>query len=171
MIGCWFAPRPQSYDHATHHQLRAKGTPFTDFKLQIWDFVVMRADGSGVRLHPRNKTKDVECFDFQAHSEDVEPPPKGVGKSWGRGTYKHYRELGIIYKVKFGARKNTRTTPQKPSRSALADYDLGEPYDPHRAPSGSALAAETREVVGHYDSAEASNIPVYAVASSGGGQQ
>ena len=53
VVSCWFAPRPNSYDHATHLHLKDRGTPFTDFKLRAWDFVLIREDGSGSRLRPQ----------------------------------------------------------------------------------------------------------------------
>ncbi len=48
---CWFTPRPGSYDHALQHANKDVGRETRESS--IWDFVIKRADGTGVRLHPQ----------------------------------------------------------------------------------------------------------------------
>ena len=102
---CWFAVRPRSYDHKRHHQLKYAGTPQRDTQLRVCDFLLVRADGSSVRLHPQWSTTAVETFAGEGHQDEVEPPARGLGESDGRGTYKHYKEVGTQRKLKFDGLK------------------------------------------------------------------
>ena len=108
VTGCYFAPRPKSYDHKRHHQLKEAGFPFQDAKLRVWDFVIQRADGSAVRLHPQWSNTTVETYAVEGHAHEVRPPVNGIGSSDGRGTYKWYKELGTQRKLKFDGQKRPR---------------------------------------------------------------
>ena len=41
----------------------------------MWDFVIEREDGTGVRLHPQRKTRKIETFELEGLSEPIDPPP------------------------------------------------------------------------------------------------
>ena len=59
------APIRGTYDHKRHHAIKQQGRPVGP-KLPIWDFVLHRADGSGIRLHPQYSTTKVEMFSWEA---------------------------------------------------------------------------------------------------------
>ena len=86
LVSCSFAPRPNSYDHKRHNQLRLAGKARTDAKLRVWDFVLKRADDSAVRLHPQWSKTAVESYAVEGHAEEVEIPAHGLGESDGPGT-------------------------------------------------------------------------------------
>ncbi len=102
LTGCEFSPRPNSYDHKRHHALGAGGGTL---KLPIWDFVLWRSDGTGIRLHPQWSTFKVEFFRVEGHEAMVQPPQQGLGKSAGRGTYKYYKNLAADGYFKFDRSK------------------------------------------------------------------
>ena len=108
LLSCSVAPRPNSYDHKRHTQLRLAGKPNNDAKLRVWDFVLTRADDSAVRLHPQWNTKAVESYAGEGHAEEVNIPVHGLGKSDGRGTYKHFKDLGTQRMLKFDGTKRPR---------------------------------------------------------------
>jgi len=100
LTGCWFSARPGSYDHKGHHQLKHEGKPKRDARLRVWDFLLVRADGSSVRLHPQWSTTTVESFPGEGHTTEVEPPARGLGESDGPGT-----SAGTQRNLKFDALK------------------------------------------------------------------
>ena len=102
LVGCRFEPRPNSYDHKRHHAKTSAGGPQTATKLPIWDFVLIRKDGSGVRLHPAWSTTKVESFAVEGHEEEVPIPWAGLGKSDGPGTYRAYKDIGSDRILRFG---------------------------------------------------------------------
>ena len=119
LVGCSFAPRPGSYDHKRHHQLKAKGeNPNT--KLPIWDFVLHRDDGSAIRLHPQWSNTKVETYSVEGHAVDVEPPQRGLGASDGRGTYKFYKTRGSAELLRFDGKKRLEA-----GRNAAASSNQG----------------------------------------------
>ena len=90
---CCCALRPGSYDHNRSAMIAdATGAP-AKIKLPIWDFVVHRADGSAIRLHPEWSKPRFASFAAEGHLEEVEPPRSGKGKSMGHGTFKHYKVI------------------------------------------------------------------------------
>ena len=114
LIGCYFAPRPNSYDHKRHRKLKDEGTPLLDVRLPIWDFVIERKDGTAVRLHPQRSTVNVETFVLEGHEDPVEPPRQGKGGkggSWGRGTYRYYKDIGTKEQLRFDKRKGNGLRP------------------------------------------------------------
>ena len=113
LVACHLAPRPNSYDRKRHHQQRNSGGRASATKLPVWDFVLIRNDGSGVRLHPNWASTWVECFDVEGHAEAAEPPRRGLGASDGRGTYKRYKAIGTQYRLKFDPAKGYRLKPHK----------------------------------------------------------
>ena len=79
LLSCSVAPRPNSYDHKRHNQLRLAGTPKKDAQLRVWDFEITRVDGSAVRLHPQWSKTAVESYAVEGHAEEVEIPAHGLG--------------------------------------------------------------------------------------------
>ena len=81
-------PIEGSYDHKRQHAARNNGKPFhPDMPVPIWDFVVLRMDGTEVRFHTSQTSKRVEIADMQRPFER-DGPAAGKGKSDGRGTYR-----------------------------------------------------------------------------------
>ena len=105
LTGRYFARRPNSYDHKTHHQLMKAGMPQKDKKLLVWDFVLVRADGTGLRLHPQWSNNEVETYAVEVHAEEVEPPAHGLGESDGPGTYRRFKDMGTQRKLRFDGAK------------------------------------------------------------------
>ena len=108
LVGCSFAIRPGSYDHKRHNMLIKTATN-SEQKLPIWDFVVHREDGAGIRLHPQWKGTVVETIEELGHAEAsvvvTVPPRRGLGRSDGPGTYKKYKDIGITEKMRFDSSK------------------------------------------------------------------
>ena len=102
---CWFAQRPNSYDHKRHRQPKAEGRPQTNTQLRVWDFVIVRDDDSCIRLHPQWSTTAVDVAAGVGHEEEIVTPSTGLGGSEGPGTYKYYKEVGVEKKLKFDAWK------------------------------------------------------------------
>ena len=71
----------------------------------MWDFLLERADGSSIRLHPQWSTTVVETFAGEGHDTEVEPPARGPGTSDGPGTYRRFKNIGTQTKVRFDAKK------------------------------------------------------------------
>ena len=104
LVGCRFEQRLNSYDHKRHHALKSAGQKIQT-KLRCWDFVVLRADGSAMRIHPQWSSTKIDVFYLDGHDHDVEPPASGLGESSGRGTYRRYKELGVQGVVRFDAKQ------------------------------------------------------------------
>ena len=95
LTGCSFSPRPNSYDHKSHHKLKKAGVrPELQSLLPTYDFVLHRVDGTSIRLHPSWRGGKVESYDGAGHLEPVPPPKPGLGASEGPGTFKRYKDLG-----------------------------------------------------------------------------
>ena len=107
LVGCSLAIRPGSYDHKRHSMMIKTAQHFKQ-QLPIWDFVVRREDGSGIRLHPSFKGTVVETIEEPGDAEEwavTAPPRSGLGRSDGRGTYKKYKNIGITEKMRFDSSK------------------------------------------------------------------
>ena len=76
--------------------------------MKVWDFVLIRSDQSGVRLHPQWSTPKVESYAGEGHAQEVEIPQRGLGESDGPGTYKHFKTEGSQRTLRFDARKKPR---------------------------------------------------------------
>jgi hypothetical protein len=110
---CSFQLRPNSYDHKRQHKNSISGATSLvegafDGKLPVWDFVIHRDDGTGIRLHPAWKSPKIETFDIAGHIGSVQPPNRGLGKSDGRGTYKYYKDVGNEYTLRFDTWKKVQ---------------------------------------------------------------
>ena len=105
VVRCLLMPRPNSYDHKRHHALRLANTPVEDRRLQVWDFVIIRKDGTAIRLHPQWSTTKIEAFPAQGYLEPVQHPAKGKGQSLGPGTYAWFKEtIGTAETLRFDAK-------------------------------------------------------------------
>ena len=94
LTGCSLEIRAGSYDHARHHaNVKEKPGERQRVKFPVWDFVLHRNDGSAVRLHPAWSNRKVPAWEAIPHKGEVQPPPKGLGKSKGRGTFRFYAEM------------------------------------------------------------------------------
>ena len=106
LMGCSLELRPNSYDHFRSHALAKRlGPKKVTVKLPMWDFVLHRDDGTGVRLHPHWSDRKVDAFDLLPHADTVQPPKAGLGQSDGAGTFRHYAGLGVQRKYRFDASK------------------------------------------------------------------
>ena len=102
LIACEVRPRPNSYDHGRQKQPHAP-----DHQLMDWDFLLVRSDGSAVRLHPEWSKPQIPTFAVEGHTEPVEIPRKGLGKSDGRGTFRWYKNIGQQETLRFGSTRGT----------------------------------------------------------------
>ena len=69
-------------------QLRAMGTPQQEHQLRVWDFVLVRADGSKMWVHPQWNVPDVEVHRGPRLMGGEDPVPRsGLGQSDSKGTY------------------------------------------------------------------------------------
>ena len=106
LMGCSLELRPNSYDHFRSHALAKRlGPKKVTVQLPMWDFVLHRDDGTGVRLHPHWSDRKVDAFDLLPHADTVQPPKAGLGQSDGAGTFRHYAGLGVQRKYRFDASK------------------------------------------------------------------
>ena len=83
LVRCSIAVRPGSYDHARHKAIREEMSHlehlYKDFVLPMWDIVMHRCDGTGLRLHPSRKDNTFPTFDIEGQDWPVEPPQEGCG--------------------------------------------------------------------------------------------
>ena len=92
IVRCEFRPCPNSYDHKRHAKGVDRGGAQT-IRLPVWDFVLIRDDGSGIRVHPEWSSPKFSLYEVEPHWGPVQPPGAGLGKSAGRGTYAYYKRL------------------------------------------------------------------------------
>ena len=92
------------YDHKRHvAEKKQNPAAVADCQYYIWDFVLWRADGSYIAMHP---TK-VEC---KTHwpTFDGEIPRTGKGGTSGRGTFQRFVKKQVDMVCRFDAHKPTR---------------------------------------------------------------
>ena len=102
LVGCEFRPRRNSYDHSRQVQRDAP-----NHQLMDWDFILVRSDGSAVRVHPEWTKPRIPTFAVEGHEEPVEIPQNGLGRSDGSGTFRRYRTLGQQETLRFESRRGT----------------------------------------------------------------
>ena len=107
LVRCEFAARANSYDRKMHHANRRAGRAQGP-QLRVWDFVLWRADGTGIRLHPQWSTTKIETNEVEPHAEQVQCPRRGPGTSDGPGTYKRYKNVGAQRTLRFDGQKRPR---------------------------------------------------------------
>ena len=111
LIRCELLPRPGfKYDHKRHHQLKDAGRAERNTQLRVWDFVLTRDDGSGLRLHPQWSSTKVETYAVEG-GEGLQLPRAGLGESDGPGTYKKFKEAGSQKILRFGGMKQPPGNP------------------------------------------------------------
>ena len=82
LLKCTLTRRPGSYDHKRQVQTRHGE------RLPVWDFVLWRADGSSVRMHPNWKGIKVECAEGDVQQQEAPTPDAGLGMTDGPGTFR-----------------------------------------------------------------------------------
>ena len=86
-------PITSSYDHKRCHAAKKSGHPYPkSAPVPIWDFVVRRADGTGVRFHPCQTTREIHIMDLNEGVNQT-APTSGRGGTDGPGTYRRMRDL------------------------------------------------------------------------------
>jgi hypothetical protein len=104
LTGCSFCVRPNSYDHMRHAAAVAAGTQEGPTVTKpMWDFVIHRSDGTGIRLHPNWSNTKVMTFEVAGHAAPVQPPRGGLGGTDGPGTFRRYREIANQQTLRFQA--------------------------------------------------------------------
>jgi hypothetical protein len=111
LLSCSLETRPGSYDHKRHHALKQLGYDQPEYKLPIWDFVILREDGSAIRLHPEWKDGHIETWELEGHTPEIEPPVGGLGASDGRGTFRRYKEAQTKERLLFDKTKGKGLQP------------------------------------------------------------
>ena len=99
LIACEVRPRPNSYDH--RRQVQRTDVP----QLREWDFVLIRSDCSVVRLHLAWSKTKIPTFAVEGHTQPVEIPRSGLGRSDGRGTFKYYKQIGQERTLRFDSHR------------------------------------------------------------------
>jgi hypothetical protein len=97
LIGCQLV-RTDKYDHKRHHALGNDETYY------IWDFVLLRGDGSKIALHPNFSDTKITSYEGDA-PRNHELPASGKGGTSGPGTYKYFKNKGNQRTLRFDARK------------------------------------------------------------------
>ena len=108
LVGCALSLRPNSYDHKRHHAMRQLSThPQNCPLLPMWDFVVIRADNTAVRLHPECSQTSLAAIEVDgvAGDEVMQPPKSGLGRSDGPGNFKAKIGVAREKKLRFDARR------------------------------------------------------------------
>jgi hypothetical protein len=108
LVKCEFSARPKSYAHDAHHAHRKASREQPKTKLRIYDFVLWRADGTGIRLHPKWGSTRIDSFGVDGHKEEVEPPASGPGGSDGKGTFKTYKNASTQDVLRFDPDKKPK---------------------------------------------------------------
>jgi len=111
LVGCEFRPCKWSYDHKTHSAAEKARKPVTELQ-QEWDFVILRSNGTCCRLHPDWSKSTRKLTQLEPFEEQVEPPPKGLGKQGTPGTFKFYKMVGQEEILRFDP---YRKPPQDPA--------------------------------------------------------
>ena len=96
ILGCSINARPGSSDIKMQNQVKHRR------QLPVFDFVIWRADGSHLHMHPGWNSLQIGCHEGAAPPAQV--PAKGVGKSDGPGTFR--RVVTEQYPKKLRFRKN-----------------------------------------------------------------
>ena len=104
LVRCEFSMRPNSYDHSSSAALRKEGRD-VQTKMGVWDFLIIREDGSGVRLHPEWSKTKVKTLSVQGPQTQMATPSKGFGKSAGRGSFRAYSDHDVERFLRFDANK------------------------------------------------------------------
>ncbi len=94
---------PGSYDHS-----RAVQTDL-EVRLPCWDFVLVRADHSTLRMKPSWKGTKISCVEGVLATPQIALPAKGIGKSDGKGTFQRYLREQRNMTLRFDPQKGARS--------------------------------------------------------------
>ena len=138
--------RPNSYDHHRGHSFVNLHGKQPENRPPVWDFLVKRADGTGILLHPRWRKKGgIDILPFEDMPDAVSPVPSaGVGKSDGKGTYRRTKNAAYTSKA-----KEPPPLPVVPATAGLTQFIQPNDTDFHQllrmpqrvAPGAPAAAA------------------------------
>ena len=82
-------PIPNTYDHKRAKAQADNHTPYEVENVPVWDFVVLRRDGTQVRFHPDCKGGKVTIAGMEEQPLPVPVQPlAGQGGSDGKGTFR-----------------------------------------------------------------------------------
>ena len=113
-------PGASSYDHKREHFAKHGGVRVAEVDggppcVPVWDFVIHRGDGEGVRLHPDQTNKKVSFSMMGAPiSTAADGPQAGRGLTDGRGTFKrmlantHTDDVPVTHSVATASSADTR---------------------------------------------------------------
>ena len=88
----------------------------------IWDFVLIRDDGSRVSLHPNWSNTWVECkHPREPQLRDLTIPRNGLGGSNGRFTIRHFTQKHIDEYLRFDVSKCKPQSRDYRAPLAIAD--------------------------------------------------
>ena len=103
LIGCC-VQKSGIYDHKRHHAKKKLGIAIAEMWF-VWDFVLVRDDGSRVALHPNYSNTFVDCRFAQQCRGDIGVPRDGLGGSNGPGTFRKFSQKQVDCKLRFDASK------------------------------------------------------------------
>ena len=112
LVSCQICARPNSHDHNRQAKRVRDGAREQTVRLQRWDVLLLRDDGSGIRLHPEWSSTKFRVCEVDPHSDPVPPPGKGLGKSDGPGTFARYKGVGMEFTGRFDASKGVHLPPK-----------------------------------------------------------
>jgi hypothetical protein len=92
LVRCECRPCPSSLDNMRHTKGVDRGQA-QRIPLPQWDFVLIRDDGSGIRVHPSWSSPKFNTYEVEPHSHPVRGPRAGLGKSDGHGTFTFWKML------------------------------------------------------------------------------
>ena len=112
LVSCEICACPNSHDHNRQAKRVRDGARGQTVRLQRWDFLLLRDDGSGIRLHPEWSSTKFRVYELDPRSDPVPPPGKGLGKSDGPGTFARYKGVGVQTQGRFDASKGSHLPPR-----------------------------------------------------------
>ena len=136
--------RPNSYDHCRGRAFVNQHGKQPENRPQVWDFLVKRADDTGILLHPRwRKSGGIDILPFEGMTDAVSPVPSaGVGKSDGKGTYRRTTNAAYARKA-----KEPPVVIQLPETAGLTSIFQPNDTDVHQPLRAAAAAAAVQGAV------------------------
>jgi hypothetical protein len=136
--------RPNSYDHWRGSAFVKQHGQKPENRPQVWDFLVKRADDTGILLHPRwRKSGGIDILPFDGMTDAVSPVPSaGVGKSDGKGTYRRTTNAAYARKA-----KEPPVVIQLPETAGLTSIFQPNDTDVHQPLRAAAAAAAVQGAV------------------------
>jgi len=111
LVGCVLAVRPNSYDVARHYSDRKDhGLRQQEVQKPVWDFVLMRRNGTGLRLHPSWTKRQVPVWDVEPHREEI-VPGKGLGRPDRPKCFQWHLKKDCEWRVHFDHKKEYLGSP------------------------------------------------------------